>query len=74
MSDSNSEQQDNIKFVIKLKKSVTETFQWLTEAYGKDCIICPHIDWHKWSGGGRESMTDDDFPGHPHVPFTANNV
>jgi len=37
MSDCKSEQRVNIKFLVKLKKSVTETFQLLTEAYGEDC-------------------------------------
>ena len=35
MSDCKSERV-NIKFLAKLKKSVTETFQLLTEAYGED--------------------------------------
>jgi hypothetical protein len=33
MSDCKSEQRVNIKFLVKLKKSSTETFQLLTEAY-----------------------------------------
>jgi hypothetical protein len=37
MSDCKSEQV-NIKFLVKLKKSATETFQLLTEAYGEDCM------------------------------------
>jgi hypothetical protein len=28
----------NIKFLVKLKKSATETFQLLTEDYGEDCM------------------------------------
>jgi hypothetical protein len=32
MSDCQSEQRDNIKFLGKVKKSATETFQLLTEA------------------------------------------
>jgi hypothetical protein len=35
MSDCKSERV-NIKFLVKLKKSATETFQLLTEAYGED--------------------------------------
>jgi hypothetical protein len=31
-----SEQRVNIKFLMKLKKSATETFQLLTEAYGEE--------------------------------------
>ena len=37
MSDCKSERV-NVKFLVKLKKSVTETFQLLTEAYGEDCM------------------------------------
>ena len=36
MSDCRSEQRVNIKFLVKLKKSATECFQLLTEAYGED--------------------------------------
>jgi len=28
----------NIKFLVKLKKSATKTFQLLIEAYGEDCM------------------------------------
>jgi hypothetical protein len=47
-SDGKSEQRVNIKFLVKLKKSATETFQLLTEAYGEDCISRARIfEWHK---------------------------
>jgi hypothetical protein len=36
MSDRKSDQRVNNKFLVKLKKSATETFQLLTEAYGED--------------------------------------
>jgi hypothetical protein len=39
MSDCKSERV-NIKFLVKLKKSTTETFQLLTGAYGEDCVSC----------------------------------
>jgi hypothetical protein len=38
MSDCKIEQRVNIKFLVKLKKSATENFQLLTEAYGEDCV------------------------------------
>jgi hypothetical protein len=34
-----SEQRVNIKFLVKLKKSATETFQLLTEAYGEESAV-----------------------------------
>ena len=38
----------NIKFLVKLKKSTTETFQLLTEAYGEDCMSRAHVfEWHE---------------------------
>jgi hypothetical protein len=47
MLDCKSEQV-NIMFLVKLKKSVTEIFQLLNEAYGEDCMSCAHVfEWHK---------------------------
>jgi hypothetical protein len=59
----------NIKFLVKLKKSVTETSQLLTEAYGEDWMSCARIfEWHKRFSEGRESVKDDDhflwYPGY----------
>jgi hypothetical protein len=43
-----SEQRVNIKFLVKLKKSVMETFQLLTEAYGEECMSRARVsEWHK---------------------------
>jgi hypothetical protein len=61
MLECNSEQQVNIKFLVKLKKTVTETFQLLTEAYGEECMSPARVfEWHKRFSEGRESMKDDD--------------
>jgi len=38
MSDCKNEQGANITFLVKMKKSATETFQLLTEVYGEDCM------------------------------------
>ena len=54
MSDCKSERV-NIKFLVKLKKSMTETFQLLTEAYGEDSMSCARMfEWHKRFSEGRE--------------------
>jgi len=46
MSDCKSEQV-NIKFLVKLKESVAEIFQLLTEAYGEDCMSHARVfEWH----------------------------
>ena len=33
----------NIKFLVKMMKFATETFQLLTEAYGEDCMSCARV-------------------------------
>jgi hypothetical protein len=51
---------------VKLKKSATETFQLLTEAYGEDCMSRARVfEWYKRFSEGRESVKDDDRPGRP---------
>jgi hypothetical protein len=48
MLECKSEQRVNIKFLVKLKKSGTETFQLLTEAYGEECMSCACVfEWHR---------------------------
>ena len=65
MSDCKSERV-NIKFLVKLKKSATETFQLLTEAYGEDYMSRARVfEWHKRFSEGRESVKDDDRPCRP---------
>jgi 3-methyladenine DNA glycosylase Mpg len=45
-----SEQRVNLKFLVKLKKSATETFQLLTEAYVEVCVSRARtFEWHKKS-------------------------
>jgi len=47
MSDCKSEHV-NIKFLVKLKKTATKTFQLLTEVYGEDCMSHARVfEWHK---------------------------
>ena len=65
----------NIKFLVKLKKSATETFQLLTEAYGEDCMSHAHVfEWHKRFLEGRESVKNDDYPVHPRTAVTDDNI
>jgi hypothetical protein len=68
MSDCKNERV-NIKFLVKLKKSATETFQLLTEVYGEDCMSRARVfEWHKRFSEGRESVKHDDcflrYPGY----------
>jgi hypothetical protein len=62
-------------FLVKLKKSVMETFQLLTEAYGEDCMSRTRVfEWHKRFSEGRESMKDDDRPGDGRVVPSGQTV
>jgi len=75
MSDCKSEQRVNIKFLVKLKKSATETFHLLTEAYGEDCMSRTRVlEWHKRFSEGRESVKDDDRLDRPRTGFTDDNT
>jgi hypothetical protein len=64
----------NIKFLVKLKKSATETFQLLTEAYGEDCMSRARVfEWHKRFSEGR-SVKDDDRPDRSRTAVTDDNI
>ena len=74
MSDCKSEQV-NIKFLVKLKKSATETFQLLTEAYSEGCMSRARVsEWHKRFSEDRESVKDGDRPGRPRTAVTDDNI
>src|SRR5215469_13423761 len=65
----------NIKFLVKLKKSATETFHLLTEAYGEDCMSRARVfEWHKRFSEGRESVKDDGRSGRPRTAVTDDNI
>jgi len=52
-----------------------ETFQLLTEAYGEDRMSHAHMfEWHKQFSEGRESLKDDNRPGHPRTAVTDDNT
>jgi hypothetical protein len=75
ISDCKSEQRGNIKFLVKLKKSATETFQLLTEDYGEDCMSLARVfEWQKRFSEGRESVKVDDRPGRPRTAVTDDNI
>ena len=57
MLDCKCEQGVNIKFLIKLKKSATKTFQLFTEVYGENGMSHTRVfEWHKRFSEGRESF------------------
>jgi hypothetical protein len=66
---------NNVKFLVKVKKSATETFQLLTEAYREDCMSHARVFvWHKRFSERRESLKDDDRPGRPLTAVTDDNI
>ncbi|GFW12046.1 HTH_48 domain-containing protein [Trichonephila clavipes] len=66
MSNVKTEQRINIKSLLKLKKSVTETFQTLTETYGDKSLSRAWVfEWHESFSGGKYSEEDDALVGPP---------
>ena len=51
------EEQINLKFLVKLRKSPTGCFKLLKEVYGKDVMSRPRVfEWHKRFKSGREKV------------------
>jgi transposase len=71
----NIEQRYAIKFCVKLKKSATETFENLTEAYG-DATLSRNMvfRWHKAFTEGRENVEDEPRSGRPILSTNDQNV
>jgi hypothetical protein len=75
MSDRLLEQHDNIKFCSKLGRSVSETLQMLTEAYGADAMKMSGVfECHKRFKEGREDVKDDERIGRLKTRWTDENV
>ncbi|XP_042243085.1 protein GVQW3-like [Homarus americanus] len=75
MSDCKTGQRVNIECLVKLKKSATETFQLLTEAYGEGCMSRARVfAWHKRFSECRETVKDDDRPSRPRTAVTDDNI
>ena len=61
MVDKEIEQRVKIKFLVKLKKTPTETFVVLREVYGKDALSRAHVfAWHKRFSEGIEDVEDEE--------------
>jgi len=61
MVDKEIEQRVNIKFLVKLKKTATETFIVLREVYGKDALSRARVfAWHKRFSEGVEDVEDEE--------------
>jgi hypothetical protein len=47
MTDTKIEQRTNIKFLAKLKKTTTETYQLLYEVYEDTLLLARVFEWHR---------------------------
>jgi hypothetical protein len=64
MTDAKIEQRTNIRFLAKLKKIATETYQLLREVCGEDTLSRARVfEWHRRFLGGRKDVEDDEQPG-----------
>ena len=60
MLSANVEQRVNIKFLTKLGKSATETYNLSTEVYGDQCLSRTQVfEWFKKFREGRAYAGDD---------------
>jgi hypothetical protein len=62
MLDKRIEQQVNIKFLVKLKKTATEMISMLREAYEENILPRDRVfEWHRRCLEGREDVEDERF-------------
>jgi len=75
MLSANVEQRVNIKFLTKLGKSTTETYNLLTEVYGDQSLSRTQVfEWFKKFKEGRKYVWDDPKLSHPSTAKTQENV
>jgi len=72
MLSANVEQRVNIKFLTKLGKSATVTYNLLTEVYGDQCLSRTQV--FEWFKEGKEYVGDDPKSGLPSTAKTEENV
>ena len=69
------EQRINLKFLVRLGKTPTETFNLLQEVYGDATMSRTWIfEWHKRFREGREDVENDPKSGRPTTSRTNENV
>ena len=69
------EQRANIKFCVKLGKSVAETFEMIQHACGNEAMSHARcFEWHVHFKRGRTSLEDDERSGRPSTSSTPKNV
>ncbi|GFV52601.1 hypothetical protein TNCV_337201 [Trichonephila clavipes] len=65
----------NIKFLEKLKKSATKTFQILTEAYGNETLCRAYVfESYEQLSEGRDSVEEEKRAGLPRQAITNQNI
>jgi hypothetical protein len=71
----NQEQLINIKFCVKIGKSVTETSAPLTLAYGEYVMKKSSVfEWHRWFKEGQDDVQYDPRIGQPKTQRTHTNM
>ena len=69
------EQRINLAFLVKLSKIASESFETLSEVYGKKCMSRARVfEWHKRFREGRTDVEDDELSRRPSTSKTAKNI
>lgn len=61
------EQRVNMKFLVKLGKSTSETYSLLQQVHSGECMLRQVFEWYKRFKEGREEFKDD--PHHDVLPL-----
>lgn len=69
------EQRVNLKFLVKLNKTATESFCLLKQVYGEQSLSRSQVfEWHRRFKEGREDVEDDEHSGRPRTSRTDEKV
>ena len=69
------EQRTNIKFLVKLGKTATETLSMLNDLYGDETMSRARVfEWHKRFASGRDDVDDDPKPVRPTTSRNEENI
>uniref|UniRef100_A0A8D8XP38 Mos1 transposase HTH domain-containing protein n=1 Tax=Cacopsylla melanoneura TaxID=428564 RepID=A0A8D8XP38_9HEMI len=70
-----TEQRINLKFLVGLKKTATESFALLKQVYGDRSMSRARVfQWHKRFSEGRDKVEDEKRSGRPATAYTPENV
>lgn len=71
----NAEQRVNLRFLVKLGKTATESLSLLRHVYGDSTMSRARVfEWHKRFTEGREETDDNSRPGRPVTSRTEENI